>query len=128
MMKITENKLRWFAELGQQIIQFADKYALAKYNETGSLYISDFYSSSSISFRLEWETGCMGCYDQHSMDFDIPFSYFIEDNWEEKLQEEIDAARRKQEEDEKKAAAKYKHYREQQEQLEYLRLKQKYES
>ncbi len=127
-MKITENKLRWFVELGQQIEEFADKYALAKYNETGRLYISDFYSSNSISFRLEWETGCRGCYDQHDLDFDIPFSYFIEDNWKEKLQEEIDAARRKREEDEKKAIDDYNRRKEQLEQLEYLRLKQKYES
>lgn len=128
MMKITENKLRWFVELGQQIEEFADKYALAKYNETGRLYISDFYSSNSISFRLEWETGCRGCYDQHDLDFDIPFSYFLEDNWKEKLQEEIDEANRKRQLQQDQLKEKLKKEREVYEQQEYLRLKQKYES
>jgi hypothetical protein len=127
-MKITENKLRWFVELGEQITEFADMYARARYNETGALYISDFYSSNSISFRLEWETGCMGCYDKHDMDFDIPFHYFTEDNWKEKLQGEIDLLRQKAKAQQLKFEAEQKRKDEQREQLEYLRLKQKFES
>jgi hypothetical protein len=125
-MKITEQKLRWFSEIGEQIIDFADTYAMAKYNQSGGMYISCF-NPHSISFRMEWETGCMGCYDKHDMDFDISFDMLASPNWKEKLQAEIDEARRKAKEKDEADRRRYAKQQQDYEQAEYLRLKQKYE-
>lgn len=125
-MKITPQKLSWFAQIGEQIIEFADTYAKAKYDETGAMYISSF-NSNSISFRLEWQTGCMGCYDDHDIDFDISFDLLSSPDWKQKLQDEIDTARAKAKAAEEAEILRRKMQREANEQLEYLRLKQKYE-
>ena len=125
-MKITEKKLSWFSQLGEQLIEFADTYAKAKYNETGSMYISSF-DGNSISFKMEWETGCMGCYDSHSIDFDISFKMLASEDWKEKLQAQIDEARDKRAAEEKAAMIRYEKEKQDREHLEYLRLKEKYE-
>jgi hypothetical protein len=125
-MKITTQKLSWFSQLGEQLIEFADLYAKARYNETGAMYISSV-NTNSISFRLEWATGCMGCYDSHELDFDISFDMLSSPNWRQKLQEEIDVANAKAKAAEEAEILRRKMQREANEQLEYLRLKQKYE-
>lgn len=126
MIKITEKKLQWFSEIGEQIIEFADTYAIAKYKQSGGMYINGF-GSNSISFRMEWETGCKGCYDSHSLDFDISFQMLSSPDWKEKLQEEIDIARKKAKAEEAARMARYKKQQEQNEIAQYQKLKAKYE-
>jgi len=125
-MKITNKDLIHFLELGQYIIEVADQYAIAKFNESGSMYISDFDPEGNISFHMEWETGCMGCYDQHSLDFEMPFCYFTEDNWRDILQAEIEEAKRKQEEQDQLQLEKDKQRKESYERSEFERLQKIY--
>lgn len=125
-MKLTESRMGFFAQIGQEVIDFAEQYCLAKYEQSGTIYISGF-DLYSIHFKVEWTTGCRGCYDDHSMDFSIPHEAFCEDSWRETLQKEIDAAKEKEKERQRLSAEAAIRRITQQEEQEYLRLKQKFE-
>lgn len=126
MIKITPQKLEWFSQLGEQLIDIADAYATLKYKESGSLHISGF-NAYSVSFRLEWETGCRGHYESHYLDFDISFEMLSSPNWKEKLERELEVIREKQKAEELALKEKIRKKREAAERAEFERLKKIYE-
>lgn len=125
-MKITKNKLKWFGEFGDKLMDIADLYALLKYNESGIMYISEF-SSTHISFHMTWETGCMGCYDKHTLDFDIPISLLAKPNWQTILKQELAEKRKIEQEKQRLEQERHNKELEDRKYLEYLSLKQQFE-
>jgi len=101
-------------------------YAQEKYDQGGTIGITGF-DSNSLSFEMHWTTGCRGCYDEHEIDFNISFETLAAENWKEKLRAEIAEAKRKAEEKALKERIRYAKETSDREQLEYLRLKEKYE-
>ncbi len=127
MIETIENLLM-FKRMSNQMIELAEKYAYARYKQSGTVYLteSDSYLNT-ISFKIEWETGGWGCYETQSIDFEIPIAYFTDDDWEKQLQLEIDEHDRKEQERKEQAELQYKKTNEDREHEEYLRLKRKFE-
>jgi len=126
MIKITSQKLEWFSQLGEQIIEIANTYAALKYKESGSMHISGF-NAYSVSFRMEWATGCRGHYESHYLDFDISFEMLSSPNWKEKLEKELEVIREKQKAEEFALKEKIRKKREADERAEFERLRKIYE-
>jgi hypothetical protein len=129
-MKLTNQKLDWFSQIGEQILEIAEKYGKLKYDVSGDAALYNF-SPYSVSVQFTWTEGRRGQYEDHSFEFTLPFSVITDPNWEQKLRDEIEKKKRKEKqrielekkERELKALAQ-KHIREREE---YIRLKKIYE-
>lgn len=128
-MKLTQNKLEWFAQLHEQILDVAEKYGKIKYGHEGSFSISSAYSHG-YQIDVSWTEGCRGCYQDMVDNFFLSNDILLNLNWEsdlkkqlaeeERIKKERETARKQQEELDKLLQKEYK------ERQEYERLKEKY--
>lgn len=86
-MKITSQKLSWFSQLREQLLEFADEYAKVKFGYSHDMEITGC-SPYSITFTMEWYEGCRGHYDQMTESFSILTDVFSDPHWKEKIEAE----------------------------------------
>lgn len=130
-MKLTKNKLVWFAQLHELIVEIAEKYGKIKYGYDGGFSINTA-NSNGFDIDVNWTEGCRGCYQDMHDNFFLPNNILLNPNWEKDLIKEIE-----KEKELKKLQEQYKQAQEKQqrqitkeikERAEYERLKAKYET